>query len=528
MYLIVTASSDAYIQNKIIGNKFRTSDANTGRAGTLDLFKLYGESVLPEDETVPGTYALDVDSNGTPETAIELSRILIKFDYDKLQEQTNKTLDINSDNFKAYLSLKSVSAGQFTPKDFTVDVVPLAQKFDEGIGKDVISFQDLDACNFVTASHDGAVVNAWNAVGAGQLGVLGAENLDAFNRADFGAGEVSVVASQNFKEGGEDLNIDVTHLVSASLAGQLDNHGFRVSFNPTQEADSKTRFVKRFSSRHASDPYVRPSLNVVWDDTILDNSENSLFDYENTLYFQNYVRGSEANLKIGATTYSGDDCFRLVLSNGLFAVTASASSVSDNTTSTVRPGLYKASFTVNSNDNSSIRTGDKVSDFAIKSGSLDLTTEWQLNDGSLTFFTGSITLKNSSRGHADFTSRDPDLTVLNLRNEYKKSDTARIRVFGRDITSEFKEKYGTIPQRRKSVIYDEVYFGVVDNLSGDVAIPINQAQNGTRLSTDSQGMFFDLDMDNLVAGRNYHFMFSISERGTETIVTQKEVSFRVV
>ena len=50
MYLIVTASSDAYIQNKIIGNAYRTTDANTGLAGTLDLFKLYGESTLPGDE----------------------------------------------------------------------------------------------------------------------------------------------------------------------------------------------------------------------------------------------------------------------------------------------------------------------------------------------------------------------------------------------------------------------------------------------------------------------------------------------
>ena len=60
MYLIVTASSDAYIQNKIISNSYRTDDANTGLAGTLDLFKLYGESVLPSDETTPTTYAIAV------------------------------------------------------------------------------------------------------------------------------------------------------------------------------------------------------------------------------------------------------------------------------------------------------------------------------------------------------------------------------------------------------------------------------------------------------------------------------------
>ena len=86
MYLIVTASSDAYIQNKIIGNSYRTTDANTGLAGTLDLFKLCGESTLPEEESsgAATTFALDVDSDGTPETSVELSRILVKFEYDKL------------------------------------------------------------------------------------------------------------------------------------------------------------------------------------------------------------------------------------------------------------------------------------------------------------------------------------------------------------------------------------------------------------------------------------------------------------
>ena len=44
MYRILTASKDTYITNKIINNDFRATDANVGRAGTLDLFKLFDES----------------------------------------------------------------------------------------------------------------------------------------------------------------------------------------------------------------------------------------------------------------------------------------------------------------------------------------------------------------------------------------------------------------------------------------------------------------------------------------------------
>ena len=85
-----------------------------------------------------------------------------------------------------------------------------------------------------------------------------------------------------------------------------------------------------------------------------------------------------------------------------------------------------------------------------------------------------------------------------------------------------------MPQKRKSVIYDEVYYKVIDALTGDVAIPENRAQNGTRVSTDASGMFFDLDMSSLHVGRNYYFVYSVLERGTETILKAKEVTFKVV
>ena len=49
MYRIITASSDAYITDKIINNKYRATDANVGQAGTLDLFKLYSESTLSSE-----------------------------------------------------------------------------------------------------------------------------------------------------------------------------------------------------------------------------------------------------------------------------------------------------------------------------------------------------------------------------------------------------------------------------------------------------------------------------------------------
>ena len=82
-FYILTASADTYITDKIISNKFRATDANLGRAGTLDLFRLYDESSI----TVAGTRLTS--------SVEELSRILLKFDYDNVEPLLAKNLDIN-------------------------------------------------------------------------------------------------------------------------------------------------------------------------------------------------------------------------------------------------------------------------------------------------------------------------------------------------------------------------------------------------------------------------------------------------
>ena len=92
MYLILTASSDTYITNKIIDNDYRAIDANVGRAGTIDIFKLYDESTYLDGNTrITGSVR-------------EISRGLIKFDFDNVRTLTGSSLDIGSSRFKARLS----------------------------------------------------------------------------------------------------------------------------------------------------------------------------------------------------------------------------------------------------------------------------------------------------------------------------------------------------------------------------------------------------------------------------------------
>ena len=96
MYLILTASSDTYITDKIIDNDYRAKDANVGKAGTIDLFKLYNESSEMSGSTkVTGSIT-------------EISRGLIKFDYNSIKALTSSNLDLNSNSFSAKLKLYDI------------------------------------------------------------------------------------------------------------------------------------------------------------------------------------------------------------------------------------------------------------------------------------------------------------------------------------------------------------------------------------------------------------------------------------
>ena len=131
MYLVYTGSKDTYITDKIIDNSFSASDANVGQAGTIDIFKLYDETVL----------------NGTTGSA-EISRGLIKFDLAPIRELTGSLIDINDSSFKVKMKLHNLLGGTAVPSNFTLVVAPLSKSFDEGFGRDLSAFSDLDVANF--------------------------------------------------------------------------------------------------------------------------------------------------------------------------------------------------------------------------------------------------------------------------------------------------------------------------------------------------------------------------------------------
>ncbi len=219
MQRILTASKDTYITNKIIDNTLRVTDANVGSAGSLDLFKLYDENTI-SGELEP----------------IELSRILIKFPIEEIKTMDDAgVIDINDDSFKCILKLHDVYGGQTTPSNFKTIVFPLAQEFHEGTGMNVITFTDLGASNYVTASIQNGDAILWNLPGAMKSGSLGHADIDVITSGSLSTPSRPTGMSLNveslFEKGSEDLMVDVTHIVSGTASGQIANHGFLIALS---------------------------------------------------------------------------------------------------------------------------------------------------------------------------------------------------------------------------------------------------------------------------------------------------------
>ena len=155
MKLFISCSSDTYITNKIVSDA-RANTANVGRAGTLDLFKLYDETNL----------------TGSAEQ-IELSRILVKFDIESIKNRISSQINLNSQNFNARLKLYDVSTGNAKPTNYKILVVPLSKSFDEGFGRDIGSFSDISAANFLTSSIEDGSIQNWSVEGANSGSLMG-------------------------------------------------------------------------------------------------------------------------------------------------------------------------------------------------------------------------------------------------------------------------------------------------------------------------------------------------------------------
>jgi len=511
MYLIYTGSKDTYITDKIIDGAFSASDANVGRAGTLDIFKLYDETPL----------------NGVTGSC-ELSRGLIKFDLSPLKALTGSVIDINDSSFKAKIKLHNLLGGTAVPSNFTLVVAPLSRSFDEGWGSDLVAFSDLDSANFYTASVTSGTPATWYASGANAGGLLNSDNIDFIVSGTVDGTLQSLAPEQKFIKGTEDLFIDVTTIVSATLDGKIPDHGFRLAFTGSEENDGKSRFVKRFASLQSSNPLKKPSLHILYDDAQTGTAANFVFDSSGSLYLNNFIRGSRTNFVSGAaaTTVSGDACMLLRLEKDDYSKTYEVSQVKRGTDDTTITGLYSASIAVSIADQTKVNvSNEKLLNFVNASGSVVFDAIWCSSDESVGYHTGSLEVKRSNTSDYNSTPANLIIKAVTLPSRMQHNEILKIEFFVTDRST--KQKVYKIPYRLKSTILESMFYRIRDLDTGQVVIPFETTNGATKLSSDNNGMYFTLRTEVLPRGRSYTVDLLIKDYGQEQVFLDVGQGFRV-
>lgn len=510
MHRILKPLADSYITDKVIKTTRKTG-ANLGQAATIDLFKLYGVTM----------------SGSSPNN--ELSRGLIRFDLTDLRTDVNEgRIDITSPSFNVRLKMIDVYGGQPNPSNFTLKIYPLSRSFDEGGGKDVVFFQDTDVTNFLTASYSNGTGNVWFASGANAKGLLGSPDIDVISSGNLGYGITDLFVTQSFVAGTEDLEVDVTKIVSATIKGLIPDCGFRISFTESEENDLQTRFVKRFGSSQASDPYVHPQLVFRFDDSVISNESNFAFDTSNTLFLYNYVKGNLTNLVSGTlfTPITGSNSLLLRLVTRVSGVSGFSDyittvSASQHTIgSTPVTGVYKATFSLASSDT-------QYQTKLRQSGSISFDQIWGSIDGTVSFFSGTLKVNRPSASTGPTNPKRYYVNVTNVSAEYADTDVARLKVFFFDF-SKPTVTLVNIPIETPSVTIERAFYSVRDAITNTVVIPFDSTLGSTKLSADSQTMYFDLWMSSLVPGRSYVVDIMVIEGGQTQIYRNVCPAFRLV
>lgn len=509
MHLIFTASADNYITNKIISTTLSASDANVGQASTLDLFKLYDETTF-------------TGFTGSYSAPTEISRLLIKFDLNEISSSISSHAEL--DNFKAELCLKDINGSQIAPSKFNVAVYPLSKSWNEGRGSDIYSFNDLDQSNWMTASYTNGAYDLWNIAGASSLGSLNSDDIDIIGSGSIAGTDLNFAATQYFTDGHENLIVDVTTAVSATMAGFMQDNGFLVAFSGSEETDEKSRFVKRFASRHARNEYLRPSLIISLKDDINDQRKSMFFNTSGSLFVENYVRGNGAFFISGSNEVElkTSDSMVTIVHSGSFAITASAGVYAP--AGKIIPGTYLSSFAIDKFSTETLAAGASLYDHVVASGSLVMYERWMDENEAYTYYTGSFTIRSPETQSYEQRPKYV-VTIKNLLKEYKKNESHKLKIHVRDDNKIYK------PVRRslglQSLKFEEAYYQIRDISTGDILVKFNKSNSATRLSTDSDCMYFKMSTKNWPKHRNYTVDILVVDNGKENIYETGQ-TFRVV
>ena len=131
-----------------------------------------------------------------------------------------------------------------------------------------------------------------------------------------------------------------------------------------------------------------------------------------------------------------------------------------------------------------------------------------------TFSTGSLT---------ELTAEDIKVSLTNFKKEYKVNTTPRIRVKGRELYP-VKTFTSTFNYATTNFLPTTTYYQIKDYHTDDVIVPFSDY---TKVSCDSDGNYFDLNLSNWEVNRTYKVEIKVTIGGT-TSFFDEDYTFNII
>ena len=439
----------------------RATDSNMGLADSLELFFIYGQTPA---------------ADATDEQKREESRIILKFD-------TSAILANYSNSFpsgvKFVLKLTNAEHPFTLPKNYSVKAFALSESFVEGHGLDMESYLDEGPSSWINREAN----TAWTTPGA----IQGTETL---------------LGTQVFDTGLEDLEIDVTSYIEGIFNGDTDN-GIILALDATNVAGVKSFYTKKFFARSSEFFFKRPAIEARSSVTRSDDRGNFyksspfVAANEQNLYLYNSISGVRTNL-VGNVALE------------LFEDEALTTSITTGVITNEEAGVYKAVVTVPDTVTTTTIYEKWTSDAnVVKTGPITLLTrQAETNDGDIEYITD----------------------ITNLKTFYTRQETAKFRIYTRQ--KDWNPTIYTVASKEiENLIVEKMYYKIVRMVDGKDVLDYGIGTSGTNnehtlVSYDALGSYFNFDISLLEEGYMYgiKLLFSINGELRE----QKEIfKFRV-
>jgi hypothetical protein len=470
------ADADNTITNAFQENlATRGTGSNMGQADILETFSIFAQK---------------------SSTSSELSRILLRFPVlEQIKVDRDNAIIPISGSVSFYLKMFNSKHPHTLPRNYKLNVLAVSSSWEEGNGLDMEEYSDL--------TYDGIGSNWINAASGSTWTTEGGDY------------HTSPVFSASFAQGDEDLEVNVTSLVEEWIAEDKSNYGFGIHLSSSYEASSSSNptgarisyYTKKFYARSSENYFDRPVLEARWDSARRDNRANFYFssslapaeDNLNTLFLYNYIRGQ---LKDVAGSSTAIPVLNLYYSSGsvpegsaLNFRNSANTAVSYLSASRVSTGVYKASFSV---------TGG-----AVTTTYPYLIDVWTMSGSQL--HTGSVIVPKTH----SFSNYNPNtkyvIKVKNLKPKYTIGQTERFRLYIREKNWS-PNVYTVAKTTPENLMIESASYQITRAADKKIVIPYGTGSSAeTMLSYDSDGNYFDLDMDLLEKGYTYELKFSFYE-----------------